>query len=442
MEQRKESMRRDIMRQLLNPTISVDTCERVLQTLSTKSDNQLQQLLIQLNRNHAAYLEQVKKATDADEFNQLCEQMSVRIGLCGNWFDVQLNDIIHFTNGSRFNLLDVAWELVTPATLSEAVNEYVRGQEKYVSAMSLLLYNFMLSEKNGDIPLPKSNLLAYGPTGVGKTYCPQVLSRMLGVELEIINCNMIVQEGIIGMTVLDALTRAYMRNPNFKRIVIVLDEYDKVFFKKGHYNERIQHEIQSLSDDNNMVTYRDSFSNYATQRQISSANITIVFTGVFAGLKEIVERRLNIHHLGFSNQTMADDNKKDFYTHVSREDFATYMHSEELAGRIGQAVPVNPMSDDLLLDILLNAAESPLRQFQNYFALHGTHLTVTDDAAQAIVSHVQKLQLGVRGLKSVLWQILQAPMRSINKRVSSTQQLTDELNIDRKQVEQITTQAA
>ena len=441
MKQRNESMRRAIMRQLLNPSISLDTCEKVLHALSSKSDYQLQQLLNQLDKNHASYLEQVKKTEDDTEFGQLCEQMTERIGKCGEWFDVQLDDVIQFTRGSRFNLLNVAWDLVTPTSLSNVVNEYVRGQQEYVSAMSLLLYNFALSDKNAGLALPKSNLLAFGPTGVGKTYCPQVLSQMLGIELEIVNCNMIVQEGIVGVTLFDAFTRAYIRNPHFKRIVIVLDEYDKVFFKNGHYNERLQHEIQTISDDNNMVTFRTSFGSLSPQSQIASKNITVVYTGVFAGLKEIVERRLNVHRLGFANQQQTND-RNDFYHHVSREDFASYMHSEELAGRIGQTVSLNPMNDDLLLDILMNAAESPLGQFQNYFALHGTRLNLTDDAAQAVVNHVQKLQLGVRGLKSVLWQVLQQPMQCVCKRVSGTQPLTNELNIDRPQVEEIIAKVA
>lgn len=436
----KEAMRRNIARQLLNPNISLETCERVLKTLSTKNVNQMQQLLTQLNKNHAIYMEQVKLTTDSDKFKHMCEQMKERIGKCSEWFDVQLKDVLLFTYGSRFNPLELAWDLVTPISLADAVNEYVRGQQEYVSAMSLLLYNFILSEKNDGLLLPKSNLLVYGPTGVGKTYCPQVLSHILGIELEIVNCNMIVQEGIIGVTVLDALTRAYMRNPNFKRIIIVLDEYDKVFFKGGYYNQRNQHEIQTLVDDNNIITYRDSFKSYASQRQISSKNITIVYTGVFADLKNIVERRLNMRRIGYNSQPQVYDEKSDFYHYINREDLATYMHSDELAGRIGQAVLANPMSDDLLLDILLNAAESPLVQFKNYFSLHGTQLVLTDDAAQAIVNHVQELQLGVRGLKSVLWQVLQEPMRTIGKCVADTHLLSYELSIDRQQVEQVVAQ--
>lgn len=440
MELTKEAMRRNIMRQLLNPNINVDTCQRVIHVLSTKTINQLEQLLIQLNQNHAAYLEQLKHTTDPDDFRHQCDRMKERIKQCCEWFDVQLKDFLIFTHGCRFNMLDMAWDLVTPASLTDAVSEYVRGQQEYVSAMSLLLYNFTLGIRNENLSLPKTNLLVYGPSGVGKTYCPQILSRILGVELEIVNCNMIVQEGIVGLTLLDALTRAYIRNSNFTHIIIVLDEYDKVFFKGGHYNERIQHEIQTLSDDNNMVTYRDSFTPYASQRQISSKNIIIVYTGVFADLKNIVERRLNIHRVGFVNQPKAGDEKTDFYNHVCREDLATYMHSDELAGRIGQAVQAKPMSNELLLDILLNAAESPLGQFQNYFALHDTHLTLTDEAAQAIVSYVQDLHLGVRGLKSVLWQLLQEPMQHIGKRVTtSTQKPLNELTIDRTQVEQIIT---
>ena len=437
MEQSKEAMQRNIMRQLLNPNISLDTCKRVVETLSTKTVNQLQQLLAQLKKNHATYLEQVKLTTDSDELHDLCEQMKERIGQCKDWFEVQLKDILQFTYGSHINLLEVAWDLVTPASLTDVVNDYVRGQQRYVSAMSLLLYNFSLCEKNDGLSLPKSNLLVYGPTGVGKTYCPQVLSRILGIELEIVNCNMIVQEGIVGLTLTDALTRAYLRNPNFKRIIIVLDEYDKVFFKSGHYNERIQHEIQSFTDDNNIITFRDSFAPYASQRQISTKNITVVFTGVFSNLKTIVERRMNFHNIGFATQALAEGDKNEFYNFITREDFVSYMHSDELAGRIGQTVLANSMSDDLLLDILLNAAESPLGQFKNYFALHGIHLNLTDEAAQAIVSHVQELQLGVRGLKSVLWQVLQQPMQSVDKRVPATQQLFNELNIDRSQVEQL-----
>lgn len=431
----QEAMRRNIMRQLINPNISIDNCKRVLQTLSAKTEDQLQTLLTQLNRNQAAYMEQVQKTSD-DDFVQVCEQMKERIVQCCEWFDIQLKDVLVFTRGSRFQLLDVAWPLVTPNSLADIVNDYVRGQQEYVSAMSLLLYNVALSNKSDDLALPKSNLLVYGPTGVGKTYCPQVISRFLGIEIEIVNCNMLVQEGIIGVNLLDALTRAYMRNPNFTHLVIVLDEYDKLFFEKGYFNERILFETQTLSDDNSMVTFRDSFAPYASQRQMSTKYITVVYTGVFAGLKEIVERRLNIHRVGFSGQAKASDEKDEFYKHVSREDFVTYMKSGELAGRIGQAVHARPMSDEMLFDILQNAAESPMVPFQNFFSLHGTHLTLTDEAAQAIVTHVQDLQLGVRGLKTVLWKVLQEPMHGVGRRIPA-QQITDELCIDRPQVEQI-----
>ena len=76
----KEAMRRNIARQLLNPNISLETCERVLKTLSTKNVNQMQQLLTQLNKNHAIYMEQVKLTTDSDKFKHMCEQMKERIG--------------------------------------------------------------------------------------------------------------------------------------------------------------------------------------------------------------------------------------------------------------------------------------------------------------------------------------------------------------------------
>ena len=76
--------------------------------------------------------------------------------------------------------------LSTPIELKAAVDEYVIGQENAKISLSVAVYNHYkkirsIQENKTDIELDKSNVVLIGPTGTGKTYLAQTLSKILDV---------------------------------------------------------------------------------------------------------------------------------------------------------------------------------------------------------------------------------------------------------------------
>ena len=68
--------------------------------------------------------------------------------------------------------MDSEINLLKPKEIKEFLDQYVIGQEQAKKVLSVAVYNHykrILSEKNLDVELQKSNIIMLGPTGSGKT---------------------------------------------------------------------------------------------------------------------------------------------------------------------------------------------------------------------------------------------------------------------------------
>ena len=64
--------------------------------------------------------------------------------------------------------------------LKSFLDEYVVGQDDAKKVLSVAVYNHykrVLSGKNMDVELQKSNIMMVGPTGSGKTFLAQTLAK-------------------------------------------------------------------------------------------------------------------------------------------------------------------------------------------------------------------------------------------------------------------------
>ena len=406
-----KTINQDIRRQLINPSLDMGFCEKVLLTLDSKSASEKVQLLETLQESMDIFKQKAKDINAPMLYRQLCEKVKDKLQKCRALFQVTLEDVLSLVNDTDIRITDVAWEFLSPQDISETIGKKVIGQREYSAALALAAYQHILRSMKQDLDIPKMNLLVYGPTGVGKTYSIQVLSKMLDIDFQIVNCNTLVQEGIIGSNISDALTHAYIKNNEFTHLIIFFDEFDKLF-KDGYYNMRLLQELLAYLDDDGEVSFRTNFGNSnITYKKFPTKNILVILGGVFDMLKDIVVKRAFPNKIGFANRRNPQDG--DFYDYVKKEDFAQLFKSNELLGRIGQFVRVKPMSHDMLLDIIKNETASPLIPYTNYFAQHGMTVTLTDDGAERIVDAVEKDKLGVRGLKSILGTILLEDMTRV-----------------------------
>ena len=73
----------------------------------------------------------------------------------------------------------------------------------------------------------------------------------------------------------------------------------------------------------------------------------------------------------------------------------------ELVGRFGTIVEANPMTLPVL-ESILDAKDSPLDDYVEFFRKHDIAFEFTEDAKQEVAARALKLGIGARGLAQVL----------------------------------------
>ncbi|KAK7921310.1 P-loop containing nucleoside triphosphate hydrolase protein [Apiospora marii] len=194
------------------------------------------------------------------------------------------------------------------------------------------------------VKIDKSNLLLVGPTGVGKTYILETLSKKINVPFTICDCNSFTQAGYIGQDVETCIERLLIEaNYDIKACehgIVVLDEFDKIA-KRETMNGRdvggegVQQALLKLVEgtkvsvnvkDNRSSTSRSASpitTNYSgpgstssssgpqsappqpgkvDQYTIDTSNILFVFCGAFVGLDKVILNRVAKPSMGFGSE--------------------------------------------------------------------------------------------------------------------------------------------
>ncbi len=327
---------------------------------------------------------------------------------------VTFSDVVQLIEGRGITVMEAAPHLVVPQQIEQWLSEFLIGQPEYARKLSFCFYLHEIRKNDEQLSLPRPNLLVYGPSGVGKTYGPQKLAEIFQSPFGVVNCNNLVQEGIVGNTLTTVFTQLYMKyQEDMSSAVIIFDEFDKLF-ESGYYNERILNELLNIIDDNNTLTFNQSDAIYHNEKtSMKTNNMLFIFIGVFRGIEDVVRKRLGDHGIGFAHGSGCNM-EGDFHQYVTDDDFAKYFHRDELTGRIQQYAYAKELKEDDLVDILLHSEESPVTTFVNYFKMRDIDITVTEDGARAIAAASIRRHLGVRGLKSLLFNILSDDMYAMN----------------------------
>ncbi|KAK4165056.1 P-loop containing nucleoside triphosphate hydrolase protein [Cladorrhinum sp. PSN259] len=193
------------------------------------------------------------------------------------------------------------------------------------------------------VKIDKSNLLLIGPTGVGKTYILETLSKKLNVPFTISDCNSLTQAGYIGQDVESCIERLLIEaNYDVKAAehgIVVLDEFDKIARKetingRDVGGEGVQQALLKIVEGTKVtVNVKDHRSSRSTtpigpssnggggysggpttpqstppqqgkvdQFIIDTTNILFVFCGAFVGLDKTVLRRVSKPSIGFGSE--------------------------------------------------------------------------------------------------------------------------------------------
>lgn len=319
---------------------------------------------------------------------------------------------------------DIIDKKITPELIKEMLDFFVIGQERYKIKLSVAFHTYLMQGNQVGLPLPKSNLLVRGPSGSGKTYGMQVLSKLFHVPFVIIHCNSLVQEGIVGPGLTDGftslMTQGWLKE-QVERAVVCFDEFDKLFEKRsgggdaGSYNARVVNEMLNIIDDKGEVEFRKDFDKEGARIKIPTRKMMFVFTGVFDGLEKEDDKasqpqaRRRIGFLAKDEPIIEEKEEEPTF-----DDFIEFGVKPEIMGRIQNYVFLNELTEDEMVALFDLGSYSPFTEFEQYFSYNGIDTILTDEGKHTLAKLASQRGLGVRGLKSLLQQVLLEDMYDLD----------------------------